>query len=275
MARNEEKSRSMLNRYLQQKAEDRGMNEKRPKVPGMEKSLPKAERWRMEVIREIGRKAAAIQNTGLNEHRVRELNDEINRLIRDKSSWEKRIRELGGADYSKERIQIATEELGHVSAGSVMGYQYFGAARKLPGVAELLAPKKERTHNERGKADLSKYVDLDYYGLRDDEDGVLIEQEEDAEKKALEYSELERRKADAELQRHNGSSSSSSSSTGGQNETVSDDDWLSIFSEKQTSDDFVFGSADNSMQQLTLKDIQQAALEAKRREALAKFGISS
>lgn len=38
---------------------------------------------------------------GLGEHKIRDLNDEINKLIREKGHWEDRIKELGGADYKK------------------------------------------------------------------------------------------------------------------------------------------------------------------------------
>lgn len=33
-----------------------------------------------------------IQNAGLGEHKIRSLNDEINKLIREKTLWEDRIR---------------------------------------------------------------------------------------------------------------------------------------------------------------------------------------
>ena len=36
---------------------------------------------------------------GLGEFKIRELNDEINKLLREKGHWEVRIKELGGADY--------------------------------------------------------------------------------------------------------------------------------------------------------------------------------
>lgn len=39
----------------------------------------------------------------LGEHRVRELNDEINKLNKTKSYWDARIVELGGGDASKGR----------------------------------------------------------------------------------------------------------------------------------------------------------------------------
>ena len=35
------------------------------------------------------------------ERRIRDLNDEINKLIREKGHWEVRIVELGGPDYAK------------------------------------------------------------------------------------------------------------------------------------------------------------------------------
>ena len=36
---------------------------------------------------------------GLGEFRIRDLNDEINKLLREKRHWEDRIKELGGPDY--------------------------------------------------------------------------------------------------------------------------------------------------------------------------------
>jgi len=35
----------------------------------------------------------------LGEHRLRDINDEINELLKEKRAWEDRIRELGGPDY--------------------------------------------------------------------------------------------------------------------------------------------------------------------------------
>lgn len=36
---------------------------------------------------------------GLGEFKIRDMNDEINKLIREKGHWEVRIKELGGPDY--------------------------------------------------------------------------------------------------------------------------------------------------------------------------------
>ena len=37
---------------------------------------------------------------GLGEFRIRDLNDEINKLLREKRHWEDRIKDLGGPDYA-------------------------------------------------------------------------------------------------------------------------------------------------------------------------------
>ena len=38
-------------------------------------------------------------SAGLGEFKLRDLNDEINKLLREKGHWEERIVELGGPDY--------------------------------------------------------------------------------------------------------------------------------------------------------------------------------
>ena len=40
-----------------------------------------------------------IQNPGLGEFKIRDLNDEINKLLREKGHWERRIKDLGGPNY--------------------------------------------------------------------------------------------------------------------------------------------------------------------------------
>ena len=65
-----------------------------------------------------------------------------------------------------------------------LGYKYFGAAKDLPGVRELFEeepPKPPR----KTRGDLMKDIDAYYYGYLDDEDGVLMKLEEEAEKKGL------------------------------------------------------------------------------------------
>lgn len=38
-------------------------------------------------------------SAGLGEFKIRDMNDEINKLLREKGHWEVRIKELGGPDY--------------------------------------------------------------------------------------------------------------------------------------------------------------------------------
>ena len=42
-----------------------------------------------------------LSSAGLGEFRIRDLNDEINKLLREKGHWEVRIKELGGPDYGR------------------------------------------------------------------------------------------------------------------------------------------------------------------------------
>ena len=70
MARNEEKAQAMLNRFLAGKAEEaRGPKEKRPYLATECNDLNEADRWRQQILREIGRKVMEIQNAGLGDHR--------------------------------------------------------------------------------------------------------------------------------------------------------------------------------------------------------------
>ena len=159
-------------------------------------------------------------------HRIRDLNDEINKLIREKGHWERRIVELGGPDYSKATPKVTDSQGRDVAeltggcrararrsiagplnrsssahqwpcgpiaawltpgppphthtAGKGRGYRYFGAAKALPGVKELFereAPKVVR----RTRHQMYKSIDPDYYGFRDEEDGVLERVEAEAE----------------------------------------------------------------------------------------------
>ena len=46
---------------------------------------------------------------GLGEFRIRDMNDEINKLLREKGHWEVRIKELGGPDYGVSILIINTQ----------------------------------------------------------------------------------------------------------------------------------------------------------------------
>lgn len=182
MARNAEKAMTALARFRQAQLEEGKVKERRPFLASECNELPKAEKWRRQIISEVSKKVAQIQNAGLGEFRIRDLNDEINKLLREKRHWEVRIRELGGSDYARVGPRMLDHEGREVPGNR--GYKYFGAARDLPGVRELFekepAPALRKTRGE-----LMKDVDAEYYGYRDEDDGVLLPLEAQYEKQAL------------------------------------------------------------------------------------------
>eukprot|EP01006_Ploeotia_vitrea_P055597 TRINITY_DN68013_c8_g7_i1.p1 TRINITY_DN68013_c8_g7~~TRINITY_DN68013_c8_g7_i1.p1 ORF type:complete len:208 (-),score=21.76 TRINITY_DN68013_c8_g7_i1:192-815(-) len=181
MARNQEKAQAMLNRWTRLKEDqEKDANKRwRPYLASECSSTADAQRWRLDIIKEVSKKVTEIQNAALGEYRLRELNDEINKLIREKGHWERRIVELGGPNYTLQAKKDATLD-GFEPQGS-RGYKYFGAARQLPGVRELFE-KPTAGPAKRTRYELYKGVTPDYYGYRDDDDGVLVRFEEKAER---------------------------------------------------------------------------------------------
>ncbi|KAM4899179.1 pre-mRNA-splicing factor ISY1 homolog [Sylvia borin] len=170
MARNAEKAMTALARFRQAQLEDGKVKERRPFLASDCNELPKAEKWRRQITGEIAKKVAQIQNAGLGEFRIRDLNDEINKLLREKGHWEYRIKELGGPDYAKIGLKMLDHEGKEVPGNR--GYKYFGAAKDLPGVRELFE-KDPVSPPQKAWADHMKDMDADYYGYRDEDDGIL------------------------------------------------------------------------------------------------------
>lgn len=173
----------LLNRYWAAKKEEgKPKKRRRPFLASECTNVRQAERWRIQVIKEISQKVSQIQNPGLGEFRIRDLNDEINKLLREKKHWEERILELGGPDYEKTGPKMLDHEGKEVPGNR--GYKYFGAARDLPGVRELFdKPPPKAARKTRGE--LARNVDADYYGYRDEDDGVIVPLEQEQEKKAI------------------------------------------------------------------------------------------
>ena len=175
----------MFNKLIaeKQKALRGGDRERRPFIASECRDLNAADKWRQEILREIGKKVMEIQNAGLGEHRLRDLNDEINKLIREKSHWEKQILKLGGPNYV---AQGGRGVGGDEKANDEMhkkGYKYFGAAKQLPGVKQLFETGKNNRTTRKTKHQINKTIDADYYGFRDEEDGVLLREEAVATKR--------------------------------------------------------------------------------------------
>ncbi|KAJ3229406.1 NineTeen Complex (NTC) component [Chytriomyces hyalinus] len=184
MARNEEKAQSMLYRFREAQAAELGIgikNERRPTNSARVTTVREADRWRGDIIREISRKVSKIQDPGLTEYQVRDLNDRINKLFREKRHWEYRIKELGGPDYRRGSSRILDSE-GKEVPGS-RGYRYFGRAKELPGVKELFEQQAATEETPKTRAEMYKAVGADYYGYRDEDDGRLVEYEAELRKK--------------------------------------------------------------------------------------------
>jgi pre-mRNA-splicing factor ISY1 len=183
MARNEEKAHAMLNRWVAMKKElNSHSKDKRPGMSTECNNLQECERWRGQIIKEITKKVADIQNASLGEYKIREINDEINKLFREKGHWEERIRELGGPDHKKLAPKVIDSQ-GYELPGAG-GYKYWGAARDLPGVRELFA-KEAPNPPKKSRADLYKNINFEYYGFKDEDDGMLLIYEKEAEKKLI------------------------------------------------------------------------------------------
>lgn len=182
MARNSEKAMTTLARFRASQLGETVEKERRPFLASEENSLRKAEKWRRQIIGEVSRRVSQIQNAGLGEFKIRDLNDEINKLLREKGHWETRIVELGGPDYQKVGPKMLDSEGKEVPGNR--GYKYFGAAKDLPGVRELF--EQEPTLPQRKtRAQMMKLIDADYYGYRDEDDGVLVPLEMEHEKQII------------------------------------------------------------------------------------------
>lgn len=178
MARNQEKAQSMLHRYLRSKGGDsvRGVvggvyEKRRPYLATLCDDLDEAEKWHRQVESDIRRNVDEIQNETLGEGRVRDLNDKINKLLRERKHWRRRIVELGGRGAAAEAYTESSATTKSQADDDVFecdGYRYFGAARNLPGVREMVeARRRIRKQQQLGDGD-GDGVDeeMDLYGPR-------------------------------------------------------------------------------------------------------------
>ena len=172
--RNEGKAQTMLNRWIsiEKQMISQSMG-KRPKDINSINNVQICNIWRNQVIKEIAKKVGDIQNASLGEALIRDLNDEINSLFEEKAQWEAKIKKLGGADYKK--FEPKTLDAEGYEVPQAGGYRYFGAAKNLPGVAELFI-NKPKENAKKSYMDMYKGIDLEYYGIGDN--GLDPEQNE-------------------------------------------------------------------------------------------------
>ena len=142
---------------------------------------------------------------GLSDYEVRDVNDDINKLLREKRHWENQIVALGGANYRRNVPMIdedgkevpgtkgykcvsSTILDGPLSWISLLLCRYFGRAKELPGVKELFASKKKDEEEENLAANYyKKFLNHGpaYYGDLDEADGKLLEYEMQAEEQGM------------------------------------------------------------------------------------------
>jgi len=174
----------MLYRFREAQAAELGLgtrSDRRPRVASSCRSLRDCERWRGEIMKEISRKMSKIQDAGLTDYEVRDLNDEINKLLREKRHWENQIVALGGANY---RRNVAMLDADGKEVPGTRGYKYFGRAKELPGVKELFQSRKQEEEEEdQARAYYKKFMDQgpSYYGDLDEQDDELLAYERAAE----------------------------------------------------------------------------------------------
>lgn len=144
----------------------------KPSDPGTVLSIATCERWMKRVSNEMNIRLTRLYNEPLKPAETRYLNDEVNRMIQEIRRWQLRILELGGIDYAKQGIRTPNGDMLNTSMNQ---YLYFGRARTLPGVRELLEEQREEASRGHGKERLMEMVDMEYYGLEDDK---MLEEEE-------------------------------------------------------------------------------------------------
>ncbi|CAH8458068.1 unnamed protein product [Schistosoma margrebowiei] len=182
MARSAEKAMTALARWRAVYVDRVQETKKRPYIASECTGLKDSLYYRRQIVHEISRKIAQIQNPSLGEYKLRDLNDDINKLIREKSHWEDHIKNLGGPDFKAEAPKMLEKEGKEVPGNR--GYRYYGAARDLPGVRELFEEDPQPVAR-KSRGELMKLVDVSYYGNCDEDDGVIVPQEAVYEQEAI------------------------------------------------------------------------------------------
>lgn len=155
-------------------------------------------KWRDFLLRDISRKVGSMGTSSMSDTQVMDLNDEINKLVRTKNAFDRRIMELGG---EKVYLVWMINCYLHTKIASLPGkdtYVYYGRAKDLPGVKESLTEKEAMINMESEEAqpdeekiskkgDIIKSLDAQYYGYRDEEEDdeeamEILKLEEAAEK---------------------------------------------------------------------------------------------
>lgn len=145
----------MLFRFRAQQAADLGIIDagrtRRPKAITEQTAIPACEKWRGQVLKEISRKVSRIQESNLSDFQIRDLNDEINRAMREKHMWEVQIRSLGGPNYM--RGGKVYDDEGKEIVGGGKGYRYvWRVCEEMDGANARTGISEERKNCQASKS---------------------------------------------------------------------------------------------------------------------------
>ena len=149
-----------MNRWVEQQQLLQGVRGTVIRFANECRTVKEATIQRSQLVSSLTSLITQIQNANLGEFRIRQINDEINRLLRQKYAFEVRIKQLGGPDFTGLQLEDGMELPGR------SGYLYFGSAKNLPDVREVLGSESlpSRVNVEID----SKQISADYYGFRDE-----------------------------------------------------------------------------------------------------------
>lgn len=124
-------------------------------------------------MKEIARLMGKINDTTISETKIKDLNDQINNLLRLKTIWAQRIVELGSR-VPLEKGQKLEDEL-----RTDKTYRYFGLAKFLPGVRDIQAAREQTllhgqpTQKKQGRGEIYKSLETSYFQFSDSADSEL------------------------------------------------------------------------------------------------------
>lgn len=161
-------------------------NPNEPLQPSTCTNLSAALYARRLLTKDISRKLSRIQDASLDDATIRSLNDDLNRMIRERHEWDATLRALGHTERDK-TIKWGDDLL--PEPGNTHGYYYFGRAKELPGVKELLNPRKEQVTKLPARIlMMQRTADNEYYGIADPDseaEKFRLQEEAQVERKLL------------------------------------------------------------------------------------------
>lgn len=180
----EEKGNTILNKFVVLKKNlIQRVKDKKQLTPNQCHNIQEANRYRSQINKDLSKKIRYIQNSALGEIRIRNLNDEINKLLKEKTTWEDRIKELGGQDWKAINSDSADTDA-CLRKGD---YTYWGAAKYLPGVQEMFVKQKAgkafisgmTSSNKNYGAGIFEKIGIEYYGLNEGNNSHSYEADDD------------------------------------------------------------------------------------------------